>query len=714
MRQCAGEVTAFTGDGRDPRYWPILQYGVIGDCRTAALVAPNGSIDWCCLPHFDSPAVFLRLLDADRGGYFQVRPAGQSQATMSYLPGTNILETNFAGERGRLRLIDFMPVRKRGRQRSRLRRLGGLLHLHPATPSEVLERETDNDVAAAHRLARMATCVEGDVEVDLALKATFDYARRAAEIDIRDVPGGTAGAILHAGERYVAFIVRIVAGHGPQPARLGLERGDDGVLRLRVPLSAGDELWTAVNYARSRSEAEALLAALVSQSFRNDFDETQAFWRDWSGRAVYSGAYHDAITRSALALKLCTFEPTGAIVAAPTTSLPEEVGGVRNWDYRYTWLRDSAFTLGALGRLGYVREARDYFHFLHNLQLHSGADIRIMYGIRGEMGEALTEHELDHLEGYRGSRPVRIGNGAAMQRQLDIYGELLDAAYSYEMHEGFQKRRGQPNRDLRTLAREVADYVTLHWRDLDRGIWEVRGDPRAFVYSRAMCWVALDRASRMASRHGHAAEQARWDAARDEIAADVLAHGYSAELHSFVQYFGANTLDAANLRLPLVGFVSWDDERLLATIEATMQHLATPGGLVYRYGPASPRYAATGSGVSSGDVHPTDGLPGKEGAFLACAFWLVQDLCHMGRVEEARERFEQLLQFAGPLGLLSEEVDPQSGAALGNYPQAFTHIGLINAAVALENSRERAPLAQVSSPRLAGGIMPDAPPQVTP
>ena len=688
MQQLAGHVTATVGDGTEPRYWPIAHYGALGDCRTAALVAPNGSIDWCCLPHFDSPAVFLRLLDAAKGGYFQIRPAGQSQATMSYLPGTNILETTFTGAGGRLRLVDFMPVRKRARTRTLLHELEERLRLRQATPLQVLERETGNDVAAAHRLARMATCLEGHVDLALELKATFDYARRDASVEIQMLPAGSAGAILKADERYLVLIARRVAGRGPEPVRLDLESGDDGVLRLRTTLHAGEGLWAAVNYARTRAEAETLLASLLTHSFPDDLNETRVFWRDWSGSCAYNGTYQYAILRSALALKLCTFEPTGAIVAAPTTSLPEDVGGVRNWDYRYTWLRDSAFTLGALGRLGYFGEARDYFHFLHDLQISSGADIRIMYGIRGEKGEALEEHELDHLEGYRGSRPVRIGNGAAMQRQLDVYGELLDAAYGYEMQQGYQKRRGLPNRDLRALARVVADYVAEHWRDLDRGIWEIRGEPRAFVYSRAMCWVALDRACRMAPGHGHHAEKARWDAARDAIARDVLARGYSTEMSSFVQYIGSDLLDAANLRLPMVDFLPWDDERIPATVEATARMLSSPTGLVYRYGPDHPRQTATGGSITSSDVNPSDGLPGKEGAFLACAFWMVEDLCHLGRIEEAREQFEKLLQFAGPLGLFSEEVDPASGEALGNYPQAFTHIGLVNAAVALEKAQE--------------------------
>ncbi|MFI5272718.1 MAG: glycoside hydrolase family 15 protein [Ktedonobacterales bacterium] len=700
MEQLAGHVMASVGTADEPRYWPISSYGAIGDCRTAALLAPNGSIDWCCLPHFDSPAIFLRLLDAEKGGYFRVAPTGEASSTMTYLPGTNILETTFTTAGGRLRLVDFMPVRKRGRGRGRRRALEELLRLRTATPVEVLERETGNDVAAAHRLTRMATCLEGTVEATLEIKATFDYARKPARIEPRVLTQSAVGAILSAGDAFLVLIVRSVGGRAEPMKVQQLEVGDDGVLRLRAPLKAGEGLWTAVNYARTQAEAESLLGLLVAHPFTEDLDETRTYWRDWSATCTYNGTYQYAILRSALALKLCTFEPTGAIVAAPTTSLPEDVGGVRNWDYRYTWLRDSAFTLGALGRLGYFGEARDYFHFLHDLQLQSGTDIRIMYSICGETGEALSEHELAHLEGYHGSRPVRIGNGAAMQRQMDVYGELLEAAYSYETQQGYQQRHHFPDRDLRALSRVIADFVVDHWRDLDRGIWEVRGEPRAFVYSRAMCWVALDRACRMATRHGHHAEKALWDATRDAISADVLANGYDDAMQTFVQSYHVPTLDAANLRLPLVDFLPWSDPRISGTVAASMTHLAGERGLIYRYapmqGPNESRHTAVGGGTSTSDVNPADGLPGSEGAFLACAFWLVEDLCHLGRIEEARLRFEQLLKLASPLGLFSEEVDPTTGAALGNYPQAFTHIGLINAAVALERAQEGALLEHPS------------------
>jgi GH15 family glucan-1,4-alpha-glucosidase len=685
MQRTAGS-TLSGASGDAPRYLPIGEYGAIGDCRTAALVAPTGSIDWLCMPHFDSPAIFCRLLDADRGGYFRLAPEQSADARTAYMPGTNILETTFVTSGGRLRLVDFMPIRPRRQRVSPLRRLGALFSQAPNGMAAGLERELGNDVAAAHRLDRIATCLEGDVTIAITLKVTFDYARHAAQIVESSKASGVVSVILSDGERYLAVVVRRDESPSHTDDPIALE-GEADLLHVRVPLVAGQTVVAALNYARSASEARAIAARLVTHPFAADLEETRAYWQDWSAKSVYTGPYQDAVRRSALALKLCTFEPTGAIVAAPTTSLPESIGGVRNWDYRYTWLRDSSFTLGALGHLGYFDEARDYVHFLHDLQIKSGDQLRIMYGIRGEFGDQLRECELPELEGYGGSRPVRIGNGAADQSQLDVYGELLDAAHAYVTHAGFRSERRRaagPNRNLRTLASLIADYVAVHWRDLDQGIWELRGAPRAFVYSRAMCWVALDRAYLLAKVHNVKKRAAYWRAAADEIRRDILAHGYDRELQSFLQAYGSEAtlaLDAANLRVPLVGFVPWDSDEAQGTVRATMRALAAPRSLLYRYREIDAQGDAR-------DDQVDDGLPGPEGAFLACAFWLVEALCCSGFVDEARERFEQLLRFAGPLGLFSEEVDAASGVLLGNYPQAFTHIGLINCAVMLQLAQE--------------------------
>ncbi|HKD75510.1 MAG TPA: glycoside hydrolase family 15 protein, partial [Ktedonobacterales bacterium] len=376
------------------------------DCRTAALVGPDGSIDWCCLPHFDSPAILCRLLDADKGGFFRVSPVGNAQASMAYLPGTNILETVFESSSGRLQLLDYMPIRQRNKD----------IATHAKTDENHLsagyERDLGNDVAAAHRLQRMVTCLEGSVELEVVLKATFDYARQLPSIERQSANANSAGAILTAGKRFLVLVVRR-EGTVPEetdqpPLALG---GDEHIIQANIALAQGQRLVAMLNYARTMSEARRLLDQLVQQDVDADLAETLRYWRDWSAKCRYSGPHRDIVVRSALALKICIFEPTGAIVAAPTTSLPEGIGGVRNWDYRYTWLRDSAFTLEALGRLGYHDEARDYFHFLHDLHVKHGADLHIMYTIRGEWGDVMAEQELDYLDGYRGSRPVRIGNG---------------------------------------------------------------------------------------------------------------------------------------------------------------------------------------------------------------------------------------------------------------------------------------------------------------
>ena len=683
-------VTANVGADDEPRYWPIKQYGVIGDCRTAALIAPNGSIDWLCLPHFDSPAILCRLLDAERGGYFRVAPIGSARSSMTYLPGTNILETTFDTGEGRLRLVDFMPIRKRTRGGNLGHLAGALISRASHRAGTHLEREAGNDVAAAHRIARIATCLDGKMVMEVALKATFDYARQPYNFELHNLSDDVVGAVLSAGERRLVFIARRLRTETtPTDAESLTLRCDQERLRLRLSMSAGQGLVTAAQYARTPDEARDLLLSLAERPFEQDLEETMSYWREWSAQCRYDGTYQHAVLRSALALKLCTFEPTGAIVAAPTTSLPEGIGGVRNWDYRYTWLRDSSFTLDALERLGYLNEARDYFHFLHDLQIKNGADIRIMYGVRGESDGKLDEHSLDHLEGYRGSRPVRIGNGAATQRQLDIYGELLDSAYRYVMRSGFQHEvTRRPAHDLRSLAILVADYVAAHWQETDRGIWEVRGAPRPFVYSRVMCWVALDRAIKLAKHHGHERHVRRWTAAREAICADILEHGYDQRLATFVQSYGSDVLDAANLRLSLSGFLAWGDPRIVSTVDNSERVLSTAHSLVYRYRTDTPD--ATSSAMNAADPGADDGLPGPEGAFLACAFWLVDNLCHLGRVQEARTRFEQLLSFAGPLGLFSEEADPNTGELLGNYPQAFTHIGLINCAVTLQRAQEGA------------------------
>ncbi|HEX8733202.1 MAG TPA: glycoside hydrolase family 15 protein, partial [Ktedonobacterales bacterium] len=534
------------------------------------------------------------------------------------------------------------------------------------------------------RIDRIVACERGETSLDIALKLTPDYARAAAQITLRMEQPRSVCAILTAEGRYFVFAAQPMTGHGgdlatPDISVLG------GRLQIRWPLRAGQRVGVALSFARDEREAEAILQRLWQRDLDDDAAETLNYWQAWSDTCDYDGPYAGAVLRSALALKLCVFEPTGAIVAAPTTSLPEAIGGERNWDYRYTWLRDSSFTLQALGVIGYHGEARDYFHFLHDLHVRHGDQFRVLYTVHGEYADATTERDLSHLEGYRGSQPVRIGNGAATQRQMDIYGELTDAALRYAEALGYcvGARASESPRDLRNVSAVIGDYVAAHWQDLDRGIWEVRGPERAFVYSRVMCWVALDRALRLTRGHATSQRRAQWSATAEAIRADLQVHGYSESLQTFTQAYDVSAVDAANFRIALVGYLPPDDERLRSTIATTGRILQSDEALIYRYRPAGD---AAATGVATTD----DGLKGTEGAFLVCAFWYVCNLALLGEVEEARRRFETLLAYASPLGLFSEEVDPASGALLGNFPQAFTHIGLINAAYYLRQAEERA------------------------
>lgn len=674
-------------DGSEPRYWPIEQYGVIGDCRTAALVAPDGGIDWLCLPHFDSAAALCKLLDSDHGGYFRVRPKEACDSAMRYIPATNVLRTLFTSASGELSMLDFMPIRPRRAPEHVLASLRALAPTTSHAQRSELEREIGNDVAAAHRIDRVITCERGETTVAIDLKLTPNYARDAVKIALRMERPKTVSAILSANDQYFVFVAQPMSGHVgdlPAPTVSAL----DGRLQVSWRLHAGQRVGVALNYVRDAREAEVTLQRLWQRDLDDDVAETLNYWQAWSDRCDYQGPYADAVLRSALALKLCVFEPTGAIVAAPTTSLPEAIGGERNWDYRYTWLRDSSFTLQALGVIGYHGEARDYFHFLHDLHVRHGDQFRVLYTVHGEYADITIERDLKHLEGYRGSRPVRIGNGAATQRQMDIYGELTDAALHYAQALGYcvGARATESPRDLRGVATVIADFVAAQWQSLDRGIWEVRGPERAFVYSRVMCWVALDRALTLTEGHATSERRAHWNAAAEAIRADLQAHGYDERLQTFTQAYDVSAVDAANFRIALVGYLPPTDARLRSTIATTGRILQGDEALVYRYRPADD----TGDAALHGATTTDDGLEGTEGAFLVCAFWHVSNLALLDEVEEARRRFERLLAYASPLGLYSEEVDPTSGALLGNFPQAFTHIGLINAANVLRQAEERA------------------------
>lgn len=586
-------------------YTPIEDYGVVGNLQTCALVAPDGSVDWFPFPHVESPSVLGAILDADRGGRFRIAPAGSFEATQAYVEGTNVLETTFETADGTATLTDFLPPAGRVDQ-----------------PTKVLYRRV--------------ACPDGAVDLDVAFEPRFDYARGETTVRATDrgvhAAGGDEETLL---ESPVDLRVR------------------DGRATGTVGLEAGETVWFLLRCTGAVDAAADPDSALA---------DTVAFWRDWvhdcdgvDGDCAFAGPWHDLVVRSGLVLKLLTHAETGAVAAAPTTSLPEDVGGVRNWDYRYNWLRDAGFTIQALMNLGHVDEAVDYFEWFMDLcDADDPADIGPLYGLHGSGN--LDERELDHLAGYRGSRPVRIGNAAAEQTQHDVYGELMLAA---DEMRGYGREMDAD--DWRAI-RGVVDHVAEVWDEPDAGIWEVRSGPERFVHSTVMCWVALDRAIAIATDAGRDAPLESWRTVRERIRADVLKGGYDEDLGAFTQSYGSETIDATGLLLPVVGFLPFDDDRVRGTVEAIENRLVADEVFVRRY---------------DGD----DGLPGSEGAFVLCSCWLVDVLALSGRVEAARDRFDALTDHVNSLGLLAEELDTATGGHLGNFPQAFSHVGLVNSAL---------------------------------
>jgi GH15 family glucan-1,4-alpha-glucosidase len=605
-------------------YQPIENYGVIGNLRTVALVGMNGSIDWLCLPRFDSPSVFGAILDDKKGGHFRIAPmpCDGLRHKQFYWPDTNILITRFLHADGVGEVEDYMPVGGAGGD-------------------------------APDQIVRRVRVVRGQMPFRLECRPAFDYARARhvtspAECGVRfDGPGLSLGLS--------SSLPLRVEGDGVT-ADFTLAQGHSATFILRM-LPPGGHL----DFCPNPGDAE--------QRFR----ETVGYWRRWLSRCTYQGRWREMVHRSALALKLMTYEPTGAIVAAPTTSLPEGIGGVRNWDYRYTWIRDAAFTLYALLRIGFTEEAIAFKGWLEQRwreKIGSQGPLQLMYGIDGRAD--LTEEELPHLEGYRGSRPVRIGNGAHDQLQLDIYGELMDSVYL------FNKYATPVGYDGWLRLRGLVDWVCDNWQRDDEGVWEVRGGRRHFVYSKFMCWVALDRGLRLADRRSLPADRGRWLKVRDEIFEEVMKRGWNPQRRAFVQAFDSDALDASTLLMPLVFFTAPNDPRMLATVDAIRQphHLGglATDGLIYRYDPRD----------------APDGLAGTEGTFNMCSFWLVEALTRAGRtdpqrLEDARLLFEQMLGYANHLGLYAEQTGP-SGEALGNFPQAFTHLALISSAFNLDRA----------------------------
>lgn len=604
-------------------YRPIKDYAVIGDTHSAALISSEGSLDWACLPHFNSGAMFLRILDDEKGGYCAITPRDVKSRSRRYLSGTNILETTFNTGSGVLQLTDFMPLRRRRE----------LTH-------------AGQDVDSDHQIVRLLRCTSGTVEATLELHPTFDFARAKAKLESRD------GGLVFRGKHDELHVQGAAFQGGAEKAR------------AQVRLRAGQATFVCLRHAVPGSpvlpmdlpRAEALLS------------ETREYWETWMRSCHYQGPYRDSVLRGALTSKLLTFEPSGAIVAAPTTSLPEQIGGERNWDYRFTWLRDGSFTLTALMVLGYYGEAGDFLHFLRRACPNPGKSFQILYGIDGEHEQ--QETELKHLQGYRNSRPVRIGNAAARQKQLDVYGELLQCIYLYATHEAFARHREPFMNELWGVVRQIADHIARDWRQPDSGLWEMRGKQRHFVDSKALCWAGLDRALKLADVMQGRGDIADWKRERDAVYRSIMENGFSSKVGAFVQSYGSEALDASALRLPIIGLIGAGDPRMLSTIKKIEQHLVRKG-LVYRYRQVD------------------DGVSGEEkGTFSMCTFWLIDAYILLGRLPEAEELFEHVLSFQNDVGLFSEEIDPETGEQLGNFPQAFSHIALINSAARLEAARE--------------------------
>jgi GH15 family glucan-1,4-alpha-glucosidase len=590
-------------------YLPIAEHGIIGDLHSAALVGTDGTIDWYCPGRFDAPSVFASILDAEKGGFFRIVPIRCKWTSKQlYVPDTNVLLTRFLSEDGVSEVIDFMPVdvRRQGVHRQ--------------------------------RLVRRVLCVKGAMQFTVEVEPRFDYGRAAANIAVKD-----GGAVLASPDLTLSL-----------SAPVALERTAEG-LHADFSLDASQSATFVLEQAeqpRPYSEDDT----------RELFNETVDYWLRWIAAARYQGRWREIVRRSALTLKLMTYQPTGALIAAATTSLPEQLGGERNWDYRFTWIRDAAFSLYALLRLGFTEEAAAFGGWLTDRfrEGHTGESgpLQIMYAIDGS--SELEEQILDHLEGYCGSAPVRIGNGAADQLQLDIYGELVDSVYLFNKH-------GRPiSHDAWMHLSEVVDWVCGNWDQPDEGIWETRGGRQHFTYSRLMCWVAVERAIRVARQRGLPADLVAWAKTRDDIYRQIMEKGWNEERGAFVQHYGSDVLDASNLLMPLVKFVSPTDPRWLSTLDLMTEELVSDT-LVYRYNvQASP-----------------DGVGGDEGTFSICSFWYVEALARAGRLDQARIAFEKMLTYANHLGLFSEEIGPH-GEQLGNFPQAFTHLALISAATNLD------------------------------
>jgi alpha,alpha-trehalase len=600
---------------------PIADYALLSDRHSAALVSRNGSIDWLCFPRFDSGSVFARLLDDD-AGHWSITAAGAIEVTRRYLDRTMVLETTFRGPTGVLTVVDALAMGAGNRRH----------HL---------------GIGAPHVLLREATCTAGEVVVDVEWAPRPEYGLIHPLVTERD-----GGAVAVGGADILVL---------SSPVRLAIA---DATATTRLTLHDGDHVGFALHHC---TRSERSIARVWSQAeIRMHIEDTISAWESWSElHQAYVGPWRELVHQSGRVLHALSYEPTGAICAAATTSLPEAAGGSRNWDYRYSWVRDASFTIEALWVAACPDEVDDFFDYMMTSAAGSverSSALQIMFGIGGERD--LSERELGHLSGWRDSAPVRVGNGAWNQRQLDVYGELLNSAYRLSD----QLTDFAP--EMKAFLIGLADTAAQRWTERDQGIWEVRGAPRDFVYSKLMCWVALERAIALADRLGAGDRVGRWTQVRGDIHDAIVTKGWSNKSNAFAQSFGSDDLDASNLVMALVGFLPADDPRILATIDATEKDLTDERGLVYRY-------------------RSHDGLEGEEGTFLLCTFWLAHALALSGQPARARTVFERAAAFVNDVGLLAEEVDTETGELLGNFPQAFSHIGLVNAAWAISEAERR-------------------------
>ncbi|MFC1919713.1 glycoside hydrolase family 15 protein [Chloroflexota bacterium] len=598
------------------QYKSISDYGITGNMISAALVAKDGSIDWCCLPRFDSPSVFAAILDEENGGRFQISPKGAYESSQAYLPETNILKTTFKTETGTATLTDFMPCYHGTR-----RGLSSFLQIHRLVQSD-----------------------EGRASMEVVFQPKLDYARgetslKASNYGVEASKGKEAVTLSSNASFKICDDSAI--------SHFTVEQGQKAEFVLRY--GAGKPLSPTVHNSAGRLE------------------KTSAYWQELTKSCTCVGPWQAAIVRSYLTLHLLIYQPTGSIIAAATTSLPEEIGGERNWDYRYSWLRDASFTLDAFNRLGHKDEAVGFMKWLLDVTDLHGPGGQILYGI--DLEDPLDERILDHLEGYRKSRPVRIGNGAYKQRQLDVFGEVLEAAYNYVQIGGYISQ------NTWQVLEEYVNAADRLWKEPDNGIWEVRGGPFHFVHSKLMCWVALDRGIKIAESENYGSKSLEhWRRTVQDIRKEILTRGWNPKRQSFTQHFTTDALDSSNLLIPLYGFLPVTDDRIKSTIERTVNELSWDG-LLRRYS----------------TEHTDDGLSGSEGVFIWCSFWLVRNLIRLGRLDEARALYERLLGYRNHLGLFSEMVDPSTGEALGNFPQALSHLGIIIAGLELTRALQGKP-----------------------